>query len=60
MKRLLSPVEAAEILGTTAQTLAVWRCTGRQNLPYVKVGRKVLYREEDIQSFIEARIQDAE
>ena len=60
MKKLLSPVEAAEILGTTPKTLAVWRCTKRHNLPYVKVGKKVLYREEDILSFIEARVQAAE
>lgn len=57
MKKLLTPMEAAAILGTTVKSLAVWRCTRRYDLPYVKVGRKVLYREEDIQSFIEARIQ---
>jgi hypothetical protein len=45
----------AEILGVTAGTLSVWRCTRRYDLPYVKVGRAVRYRMEDIQRFIEQR-----
>ena len=53
--RLIAPRVASEILGVTIETLAVWRSTGRYDLPYVKVGRKVMYRLEDIQSFIEQR-----
>lgn len=53
--RLLSPVEAAEILGVKPGTLCYWRCTGRYSLPYVKSGRLVRYRAEDIQRFIEQR-----
>ena len=53
--RLIVPRSASEILGVTIETLAVWRSTGRYDLPYVKVGRKVMYRLEDIQSFIEKR-----
>ena len=53
--RLIVPRSASEILGVTIETLAVWRSTGRYDLPYVKVGRKVMYRLEDIQSFIEER-----
>ena len=52
---LVVPRAASEILGVTIETLAVWRSTGRYNLPYVKVGRKVMYRPEDIHSFIEQR-----
>lgn len=39
--------EAANILGVTASTLAVWRCTKRYPLPYVKIVRKVFYRSPD-------------
>lgn len=56
--RLLTPAQAAEILGVTHQTLAVWRSTGRYNLPFVKVGRRVMYRLTDIQGFIEERLRD--
>jgi excisionase family DNA binding protein len=53
--RLLSCEEAAQLLGTTAGTLSVWRCTKRYDLPYVKVGRSVKYRPEDVQAFIMSR-----
>ncbi len=54
-QKLLTPDQAAEILGVTTHTLAVWRSTGRYNLPYVKAGRLVRYREPDVQRFIEKR-----
>lgn len=53
---LLTPEEAAEILGISPGTLTVWRSTGRYNLPYVKVGRAVRYRPSDIDAFIEGRL----
>ncbi len=53
--RLLTPQHAALLLGIAPDTLAVWRSTGRYDLPFVKVGRKVMYHREDIQSFIEQR-----
>lgn len=34
--------------------MAVWRCTRRYPLRFTKIGRKIYYRKEDIQSFIEA------
>lgn len=52
---LLSPAEAAEILGVKVDTLTVWRCTKRYNLPWVKVGRSPKYRPEDIEAFISER-----
>ena len=51
----LNPEETASILGVTAGTLAVWRCTKRYCLPFVKIGRKIFYRSEDVQSFVESR-----
>ncbi|HAT2489284.1 TPA: helix-turn-helix domain-containing protein, partial [Aeromonas hydrophila] len=40
--------QAAEVLAVKATTLAVWRSTGRYNLPYLKVGRLVKYRISDL------------
>lgn len=52
----LTPPEcAAAELGVSPQTLAIWRSTGRYDLPYVKIGRKVFYKAEDIQAFIDRR-----
>ena len=54
-EKLLTPKEVSEILGITKDTLSVWRCTGRYNLPYVKVGRYVRYRNQDVEDFIRRR-----
>jgi|GEM_PF-6305131 len=35
---LLTRREAAAYLGVSEQTLAIWKCTGRYNLPYIKIG----------------------
>lgn len=51
----LSPVQVAETLGITIGTLAVWRCTKRYYLPFVKIGRKIFYRSEDVNAFVESR-----
>lgn len=53
--RLLTPNEAAKFLGVSAGTLAVWRCVARYSLPYVKVGRKILYEEADLLTWLESR-----
>ena len=52
---LLSRKEAAEYLGVTVHTLAVWKCTGRYNLPCVKIGKLAKYRKEDLDDFILSR-----
>lgn len=46
---------AAAVLGMQPETLGNWRCTGRYNLPYVKVGRNVRYRVGDLLDFLERR-----
>jgi excisionase family DNA binding protein len=55
--KLLTSEQVADILGVTGHTLAVWRSTGRYDLPYVKSGRLVRYRESDVTGFIERRIR---
>jgi predicted site-specific integrase-resolvase len=51
--RLLSRKETAVILEVKQQTLAVWACNGRYDLKFVKIGKRVLYKSEDIKEFIE-------
>lgn len=51
----INSTEAAKILGVSVDTLAVWRCTKRYPLPYIKMGRKVFYRVADLEKFIESR-----
>ncbi|HUX81496.1 MAG TPA: helix-turn-helix domain-containing protein [Halothiobacillus sp.] len=48
----ITPAETSQILGATVGTLEVWRCTGRYNLPYVKVGRLVRYPLKGIAEFL--------
>lgn len=55
MNALLSRAEAANYLGIKPQTMAVWASSKRYRLPYVKVGRLVRYRKQDLDAFINAR-----
>ena len=52
---LLTPEQTAAFLCVSEHTLAVWRSTGRYNLPYIKVGRQVRYKGDDVSDFIERR-----
>lgn len=54
--QLRSRNEAAEHLGVRPQTLAAWACNGRYNLPFVKIGRRVMYRLADIEQFIASNL----
>lgn len=58
LHRLITPDQASDTLGVTTGTLQIWRSTGRYNLPYVKVGGRVMYRTEDIEDFIHRRVQN--
>lgn len=49
---LLTRKEAADYLGVKEQTLACWACAGRYRLPFVRVGRLVKYRQQDLDAFI--------
>ncbi|PTR14365.1 excisionase family DNA binding protein [Nitrosospira sp. Nsp2] len=54
---LFSNSQAADYLGLADNTLSVWRCTGRYNIPYIKVGRLVRYRKSDLDAFLQRRTQ---
>ncbi|WP_136066367.1 helix-turn-helix domain-containing protein [Modicisalibacter radicis] len=55
---LLTPEEAALQLGVSSRTLATWRSTGRHALPYVKVGSRVRYRRQDLNSWLYSRMHE--
>jgi len=62
LSRMLTPEKTGRVLGgdekpIPPETLEVWRCTKRYDLPYVKIGRLVRYREEDVAAFIERRLR---
>ena len=51
---LLEPRDAAAVVHKTRQTLAIWRCAKKVNLPYFKVGGRILYRRQDLIAFLES------
>jgi predicted site-specific integrase-resolvase len=55
IETLASPKAVAKDLNVTEGTLQVWRSTGRYDLPYIKIGGKVMYRVADVNKFIESR-----
>lgn len=55
-EQLLKPAEVAKWIGVTEKTLAVWRCEGRYNLKFVKVGGRVLYPQSEVIKFLESRL----
>jgi hypothetical protein len=54
-RELLDEGSAAAIIDVTPGTLAVWRSTGRYNLPFIKCGRKVRYRRADLDAWLNSR-----
>jgi hypothetical protein len=55
---LLKTPEAAEKLRVTKATLESWRCRGGGPI-YVKYGRAVRYRPEDIEAFLEQSLRSS-
>ena len=57
---LLTRKEAAAYLGIAEQTLAIWHCTKRYDLPCAKIGRLVRYRKSDLDAFIARNMKNVE
>lgn len=55
---LLSRREAAAYLGLSEQTLAIWKCADRYDLPVIKLGRLARYRRSDLDAFLERNTWD--
>lgn len=54
---LLTEDEAAALLKVQPATLATWRVRGHPDLPFVRVGRCVRYRPQDIAAFIASHLR---
>ncbi len=52
---LLGPGDLSQLLGVPVATLANWRCAGH-GPPFLKVGRHVRYRSDDIAAWVDARV----
>lgn len=52
---LRTPDETGCQLGVKTNTLEMWRTNRRYDLPYVKVGRLVRYRQSAIDAFVVSR-----
>ncbi len=51
----LTPDQTGEVLDTSTNTLSVWRNTGRYNLPYTKISRRVAYPINGVAKFLLSR-----
>jgi predicted DNA-binding transcriptional regulator AlpA len=58
MSKLDSVEEAATKTGMSVSTLNKWRVTGF-GPKFVKLGKRVLYRDEDIEAFITAGLRSS-
>jgi len=52
--------QAAAFLGVKPNTLAVWRASGRYDLPFVRIGRLIRYRRADLEAWLEKRAVGSE
>jgi excisionase family DNA binding protein len=58
MERLLNVAQAAEKLSISPHTIRAW--IFQKKLPYVRLGRRIGLRPEDIDSFIERNLIEAQ
>lgn len=49
-----TPAEAAQQIGVKESTLAAWRHTGKNQLPYLRIAGRVMYRQSDLDAFLRA------
>ena len=57
MEQLYTPAQVSETLGVSVKTLEKWRWE-RRNLPYVKLGTAVRYKESDLTAWLGAHTVD--
>ena len=58
MDKWISAKDLAEVLGLAEQTLASWRVEGKGPV-FVKAGRRVFYRPEDIERWAQENTRQA-
>ncbi len=55
MLKMMSAEETAQAIGVKRATLDIWACTGRYNLPFVKVGRRRMYVPAQVEAWLADR-----
>ncbi|WED21486.1 helix-turn-helix domain-containing protein [Vibrio sp. JC009] len=55
-QRYLDRAAAAEYICVSPKTLANWAVDQRHNLPFAKLGGKVVYKISDLDLFVEKRL----
>lgn len=48
----LAPADAATVTGAKPSTLSVWRCTGRRDVPYIRIGRLIRYPTRPLAEYL--------
>lgn len=56
---LLTTDQVANALGLSSRTLAAWRSSRSNSLPYIKTGSRVRYRSQDVATWLESRVCSA-
>jgi excisionase family DNA binding protein len=56
MDRLLNIRESAELLRLSPNTLRAW--IFQKRMPFVRLGRRILLREKDLQTLVDEGFQD--
>jgi len=54
-KRLLNTQQVAELLNMSAATLISWRSKGESKLKFYKLGRRVLYAEQEVENWLKTK-----
>lgn len=54
---LLTTDQVATALGLSSRTLAAWRSSRSNSLPYVKTGSRVRYRSQDVVTWLESQVR---
>ena len=58
-KAFLSPKELSNFIGISVGTLAVWRTNKTYQIPYLKIGGKVMYPVAEVNQWIQSRVHSA-
>lgn len=56
LTHLLTRKEAAEYLNITLNTLCRWMKKDTYEMPYVRIGKSIRYRKEDLISFVDRHV----
>lgn len=55
---LMTQKQAADYLGTSVGTLNAWRYYGKNTIPFVRWGKHIRYRKEDLDAWIIEHLQN--